>query len=282
MRSAQPCGSVPRLGPSVARPRWLGAGCAGRPSPGGQRREAELSIEIPPITAHAAIFVELPGDEGRQNLRPGQVVGVDGRELVVALPCPERERAQRVTAGQPLVVYFDHRHAWSQLSVRVERVGSDRDRVLLTLAQLGEPVAAESRQCYRASALSADIRAVLGGSPACTVLDVSATGFSVYAPALYEPGTSLLAMVVQGPQRVPGRVRVQNVRRTPAGRIRCGVQCDEGPDSLALLRELPRINAELQRRELARRSGLASEPSSAVARSCFVPRRALAAGRRDR
>ena len=49
----------------------------------------------------------------------------------------------------------------------------------------GEPVSAESRDCYRVSTVLTDLTAKLGTEEGCPLLDVSATGFGVAATGRY-------------------------------------------------------------------------------------------------
>lgn len=234
-------------------------------------------MESPTLEPHAKVYLEPAGEGASAERLAGRVVEIFDGELVVRL-LPRASRAGCALAqGYALWMYFAAGSAFTRQPVDVRCVIHEPESVRVRVAPAGPPVPAEARQCYRVSAVAANLKAILGGAEACSVLDVSATGFSVYARSALEPGTPVRAVLVHEEERIPGLVVVQNLRRTRGGRLRCGVRCDDDVHTNgSLVRALPRINAELQRRQLARRSGLAADAGLPLAPR-FTARRLAAA-----
>jgi hypothetical protein len=232
------------------------------------------TLEPQSVEPQSAVYVELPGVSEARSLLPAHLIGTGSAGLAVHLRGRAAEVAAQLAPRQQVALYFEVDAVFRRQPVEVRGVARDSDGVRVDLAALGAPVSAESRECYRVSAIAANLKAVLGTAEACSVLDVSAMGFSVYARAPFEPGTSVRTVLVHEDERIPGIVIVQNLRRTRGGRLRCGVRCrDDMLSNGALMRALPRINMELQRRQLARRSGLMAEEPPTPAQ--FTPRRVL-------
>ena len=222
------------------------------------------------LPAEHQIHLEVSGVERERRLLTGRLLEVSEHEgYRVRFEPADLE----IEPGDVLQLYFDwDRNFTKQLVHAVALDGVERERCL-DLRPVSEPVSAESRECYRVSAHSARVLAHLGDSPACEVVDVSASGFSVYTRDEHPPGHALRATLIHEGAAIEGFVRVRNLRRTRGGRLRCGVSCiEDGLGSSGLSRALTRLNLALQRAQLARRAELLSELPRA-ARPRFVPRR---------
>jgi hypothetical protein len=212
------------------------------------------------------IHLEVSGLQRERRLHSGRLVDAsDERGYRVRFEQSDLE----IGRGDILQVYFDWDRSFTkQLVHAVERSSGSHD-VCLDLRPIGEPVSAESRECYRVSAHAAHVRAHLGESPACEVVDVSASGFSVYTREELQPGHALRATLLHEGAAIEGLVRVRNLRRSRGGRLRCGVSCIDDNGNSVLGRALARLNLALQREQLARRS----EKLSSLPRPRFIPRR---------
>jgi len=218
--------------------------------------------DVHELHVDAAIYLELPGIDSQQRLNPGRLlsIGADGRYH------GRFDNAAIAThMGKRLLLYFEASHRFTFQPVDIVDVCPDFEGVRVAMQPVSPPASAENRECYRVSAESANLLARLGGeAEAHEVLDVSATGFAAYVSSELAPGSSVRAALIHDGEITTGRVRVRNVRITPSGRLRCGLSCAEDThENRLLLRTLPRINLELQRRELAMRSGLNAPPPPA-------------------
>lgn len=230
---------------------------------GGRSQVLHLQSEAP-------IHLEISGLERERRLHSGQLLEVsdaDGYRV-------RFEQADLdIQPGDVLQIYFDWDRSFTKQLVHAVALDGEHRELCLDLRPVGEPVSAESRECYRVSANSARVLAHLGESTACEVVDVSASGFSVYTREEYQPGHALRATLLHEGAAIEGFVRVRNVRRTRGGRMRCGVSCiEESNGSSSLSRALTRLNLSLQRAQLARRAEMLSELPRAQ-RPRFVPRR---------
>jgi len=173
-------------------------------------------------------------------------------------PGKEDPDLPRIEAGQPALLYFVWNQRFSQQPGRVSQVLAEPEGLRLALMPTGRLASAESRECFRVSAIHADLWASLGPNLRCEVVDISASGFSAYVPEPLPEGSLIELTLESGDESVSGVVRVQNLRKAPGGRLRCGFHCVDDPRrNQLLLRTLPRINMALQREQLARRAGLA-------------------------
>jgi PilZ domain len=196
------------------------------------------------------VFLRLPKEDApkKRNLRPGIVVAIDNGTCTVELAEP----AAGVQEGVDAFLHFETRRKFVQQAMKVVRTGPDDARSFV--AQLhGEPVSAESRQAFRVSCLSANIRAVIAGENDCEVVDLSNTGFGFYGKATYELGQRVRVALAYGGKDHTGQGTIQSVRRMTAGVVRYGVHCADGAgDNLA--RSLPSISMQVQAEQLRRLS----------------------------
>ena len=224
-------------------------------------------LHLPP---EFPIHLEISGLERERRLLAGRLLEVSEHDgYRVRFEATDLE----IQPGDVLQLYFDWDRTFTKQLVHAVALGGQQREPSLDLRPVGEPVSAESRECYRVSAHAARVLAHLGDSPACEVVDVSASGFSVHTREPYEPGHALRATLLYEGAAIEGFVRVRNVRRTRGGRLRCGVSCiEDGHGSSNLSRALTRLNLALQRAQLARRAEMLSELPRA-SRPRFVPRR---------
>ncbi len=231
------------------------------------RRDRSHILRLPP---EVPIHLEITGLERDRRLHSGRLLEIpDAGVYRVRFEQADLE----IQPGDVLQLYFDWDRTFTKQLVHAVALDGEHRELCLDLRPVGEPVSAESRECYRVSAHSVRVLAHLGDSPACEVVDVSASGFSVYTREAYEPGHALRATLLHEGAAIDGFVRVRNVRRTRGGRLRCGVSCiEESHGSSSLSRALTRLNLALQRAQLARRAEMLSELPRAQ-RPRFVPRR---------
>ena len=136
---------------------------------------------------------------------------------------------------------------------RARQIIEDEDHSF-ELVPVGDAISAEDREAYRVPCFAADITSNFGNEKSCTVLDVRASGFSVYATKIYSKGARLEAGLRYGEIDVSGPIEIQTVRRIQAGVMRYGVHCIDAPGSTPKA-ALGRINLEIQREQARRMSG---------------------------
>ncbi len=169
------------------------------------------------------IFVRIPDDSGKRELIPGQVTASDEKSITIRL-----ELELDLADGQELFVHYEIDRKFMQQPVQVELLGEPENVEDITFLVTGEPFSAESREHYRVTSISANALVDVGSEPGCMVLDVSGTGFSFYAQALYESGRSLEVRFSFDGKQWPGTIVIMSVKDM-RGKMRYGVRCTDGP-----------------------------------------------------
>jgi len=224
--------------------------------------------------------------DGKRCLHPAYVISVDGTCLVQCVD-PKLD----VDAGSDILLFFEHRREFMQQSARVEALLDERsfdyldsedddatfidaetqeqlDLLMeldaqafddpfpqtIAIQAVGEPVSAESRQCFRVSTVMSGRTAVLGDEAGCDLLDVSVTGFSVNASEQHDVGDQVPAVHEHDGRRYSGRTSVQSVAAVRDGSYRYGLHCVNDDQSRALTEALQQISMAVQREHLRRRA----------------------------
>jgi hypothetical protein len=228
----------------------------------------------------AIAFVNFPEKTRQRVLHPARVVA--HRQPRLVLTCEEPELP--VAPGLGFRLYYELRRHFMQQAARIEDVvGSDesvcvppasaelKERVpappdepatsgpSIVVTPLGEPVSAESRQCYRVSTVVAGLKADVDDEPGCALTDVSACGFSVIAFKIFKLGTVHRVSIRHDGRTYTGHGAVQSIKDLGAGRTRYGFLCADLSEKqrTPLKSGLQQISASIQRQQLRRLAGTA-------------------------
>ncbi len=200
------------------------------------------------------IFLRTPEHE---HLYPGKVSATTDKGYNAVF----EGRAFSLEDGAEVLVFYEINRRFMQQPVRVlsvveEKKSDGAARITLELETTGDPVSAESRECYRVSCYSANVKAQLGEDPEmCEVLDVSATGFAIFSDAEYTAGQTLQATLYHNGTPVHGTAVVQSYRAF-GKKNRYGFRVvDDERLKATLKKDLNRINLAIQREQAARLSG---------------------------
>ena len=193
-------------------------------------------------------FLQLPSHGSSRVLYPGRILAVSPDLYSGVFQVHDHE----IEEGMDLHVCYELRRGFTQQSVRLQSARVDNDRLRVELEIIGDPISADGRQCFRVCAIGADLTCTFGTERDCEVVDVSATGFSVYAESSHEIGGRIDVVIHHDGEDFPGSVVIQSIREKPRTEIRYGVHC--APEALVLERALPRINLAVQRQQLRRLS----------------------------
>jgi hypothetical protein len=200
------------------------------------------------------IFVQIPDETNERVLYPAIIVehaeGVYTTE--VEEPCP------RLEAGQDLIVYFERRKQFMQQAARIEAVIADggNGAPVFGFRLIGEPVSAESRQCYRTSTVMTELSAEFAEDGWCKLADVSPTGFAIITRYPHQIGEIVKARLQFGSDDFLGQVQVMSITKLGADRYRCGVRCLEDCNYPGtLMKGVALISSSVQRQQLRRLRG---------------------------
>ncbi len=200
------------------------------------------------------IFLRTPEHE---ELYPGKVSATTDKGYNAVF----EGRAFSLEGGAEVLVFYEIKYRFMQQPVRVlsvveEKKDDNRTRITLELETTGDPFSAESRECYRVSCYSANVKAQLGENPEmCEVIDVSATGFAIFSDAEYTVGQTLQATLYHNGTPARGTAVVQSYRAL-GKQNRYGLRAvDDRRPKATLKKNLSRINLAVQREQAARLSG---------------------------
>lgn len=188
-------------------------------------------------------FVMPPTDDPDAVLRPVTFDHADG-----AMVHGVMGEDTHLDEGAQLTAYFNHRGEFFKQPAVVQTVTDDGGVIM---EFLGDPVSANQRQSFRVSCIGCDITATLGDEVGCQVVDISATGFGLYARQSLRIGDILDTVVSYAGQEHHGQVAIQSIRRLP-GCVRYGVCAVDCPAGRALVKALPKVNLAVQREQMRR------------------------------
>ncbi|UCG12335.1 MAG: PilZ domain-containing protein [Deltaproteobacteria bacterium] len=205
------------------------------------------------IKTNTKVFLEIPDESEKRILHPGKVVRVS--ETIITAEFVEEDL--HLEKGMDFFLYFNIKQKFTKLPARIKSVNRTEPSIMVALETTGDPVSANTRQFFRVFALGGDLTADFGPEKNCVVVDVSAKGFAVHATKRHKVGTRVEAVVHHEGKAFSGTVAVMNVRKGGKGQFRYGVLClDDAESGGSLKNGLPKVSLAIQRKELARLSGL--------------------------
>lgn len=155
--------------------------------------------------------------------------------------------------GAEILIYYDSKREFMQQSAKVEALLDDEAGTVVGIEPFGEPVSAESRECYRVSTVLANLKAGVGDEINCPLTDVSVTGFSVHARTSHANGASLRVSLRHEGKNFSGLAVVQSICTYDDGSIRYGLRCVDEHGELS--KGLKKISMAVQRQQLKRLAG---------------------------
>lgn len=197
----------------------------------------------------AGVFLQIPNGSDKRVLIPATITDVTESTYSVQLENDDTA----FSPGQEVFLFFERKNEFMQQSARIDGVLAGAPKPLLGIQAVGEPVSAESRQCYRVSTVMAELTATVGGDEKCRLTDVSATGFSVVSRMQFDLGKTLPVTLRFEKVEFKGHACVQSGKETDAGEIRYGLHCvGNDKETKELAKGLQKISMAVQRQQLRR------------------------------
>lgn len=199
------------------------------------------------------VFTRFPGETKRRVLYASTVTQLSGPDSMTLQP---EDTGLNYEVGQELLIYFERRRQFVQQPARVEALLDSEAGRFVVLKTIGEPVSAESRQCYRVSTIFSDLTITFDGVEGCSLRDVCVTGFAVISPKQYKTGQVLDVQLVFEGKRYSGQGCIQSMTQMPDGQTRYGVNCvKSAPTPQSLSKGVQQISMSVQRQQLSRLAG---------------------------
>ncbi len=209
-----------------------------------------------PIRNGQDIFFQFPDESDQRILHPATVLERSTNSITAHF----LDADLSVEPASTLLVYFEDKREFMQQAAQIEALlesdeGADTPSTFGFVA-VGEPVSAESRECYRVSLVLASYQADFSKQKSCKLTDVSATGFSVISSQKHAIGDIVPASLYLENEVFSGSVSVQSVKEVADG-FRYGVHVISGRDGGNIDKGVQRISIVAQREQLKRLSGSA-------------------------
>jgi hypothetical protein len=190
-----------------------------------------------PLETENFIYLQRDVSVSRTDLLPGRVLWINGAMVAAEIDVVTFPDA----AGRKLAILFEDGRRFVTQEAVVEgvidreaadersydeqsRMDLDQDsRPVVVLKRIGDPVLAESRECYRVRTVPLNMTVNFGSCSECELTDISQTGFAVLSDESFEQKSVVEAALPGTDGLVHGHVRVQSVRELRNGRFRYGV-----------------------------------------------------------
>ncbi len=203
------------------------------------------------------VFIQIPKPGSQRILHPGRVVAVQEQTFTVEVEAED----VLLEAGQGILVFYEVRGEFNQQPARIEAImqseSDDQDKTIIGFETVGQPVCAETRECYRVSTVTTDLKVKIGtDGGSYPLLDVSVTGLSFLSPDPFNVGQIVPVELAYGGEQFEGEACVQSTRAVRGDRARYGLRpVVEKNTSSNLTRGLQKISMAVQREHLRRLAG---------------------------
>ncbi|MCK4874146.1 MAG: hypothetical protein KAS72_15595 [Phycisphaerales bacterium] len=204
------------------------------------------------LTTGQDVFLQLPTTSTVRLLHTGAFVEYEDGIHIAAFD----EGSFTPEVDQEVFIYHMIRKEFMQQPACIRAIMQDESKLRVAFETTGDPVSAESRQCYRVVTALADLTTTIGDEQHCRLLDVSATGFSGMSNSEYPKGKTVEATLFFQGKEFKGQATIQSIKELDPGRTRYGLYCtdERGSD---LTKGLQKISMAVQRQQLRRQAGAA-------------------------
>ncbi len=204
------------------------------------------------LKTESNIFFKIPDESEEIALHRAIIMTVKENHYTAEL----EEEGLDLEDEMELFIYFEMDRKFMRQAARIGSVIGTDPRTLVEFETTGDPLSAENRQTLRISAMGADLTATFGTEENCQVVDISPTGFAVYATKNHEIGSQVDAILHFEGEEFQGTISIMAAIQRK-GEIRYGVHCIDEPKSGSSLKNgLGKITMAIQRQQLARVSRL--------------------------
>lgn len=200
------------------------------------------------LKTESNIFLNFPDESSDISFHRAKIITVNENIYTVEL----EEEGLVLEDEMDLFIYFELERKFTRQAAQILSVHRTEPYTSIELETSGEPETAENRQTLRVSAVGADLTATFGREKKCQVVDISPTGFAVYANKEHEIGSEVDVILHFEGEEYQGTVTIM-AAIPRKNEIRYGVHCiDETVTRNSLENGLGKITMAIQRQQLAR------------------------------
>lgn len=204
------------------------------------------------------LFFRVPTQDNRRVLIPAKVTQhLEGSFQVVV----DREHIP-FEPGSEVLVYFSPgrefmQQAASLISFNTEEI-NDQPMLCAEVQLIDEPISAESRKCYRASAVLSSLTVTFDRQMNTKLMDASQNGLSVESTPGRQIGERVEVAFQHNGKSFAGTMALQSIKELDPKRSRYGMYIvEERGNKSTLPQGLQQLSMHLQREQLKRQSGAA-------------------------
>jgi hypothetical protein len=200
------------------------------------------------LKTESHIFFKIPDESTEIALHRAKILTVKENLYTAEL----EEEGLALEDGMDYFIYFELDRQFMRQAARLGSVIGTEPRIVVEFETIGDLESAENRQALRISSVGANLTSTFGSEKNCQVVDISPTGFAVYATKNYEIDSSVDATLHFEGEDFPGMVCIKAAIPRKS-EIRYGVFClDDQKSGGSLQNGLGKITMAIQRKQLAR------------------------------
>lgn len=200
------------------------------------------------LKTESNIFFKIPDESTEIALHRAKIITT--KENLYTAELEEEDLTLENEMG--LFIYFEMDRKFTRQAARIISVHRAEPHTSVEFETTGEPVSAENRQTLRISTVGSDLTATFGKEKNCQVVDISPTGFAVYAAKEHQIKSEVDAILYFEGEEYQGTVAVM-AAIPRKNETRYGVYCiDEATSGSTLKNGLGKITMTIQRQQLAR------------------------------
>jgi len=204
------------------------------------------------------LFFRVPTQDNRRVLIPAKVI----KHLEDSFQVSVNREQIPFEAGSEVLVYFSPGREFMQQAANLVSQGTEEIKNQSTLCAevqlIGEPTSAESRKCYRASAVTSSLSVTFDRQMNTKLMDASQNGLSVESTSGRQIGERIEVAFQHNGKSFAGTMALQSIKELSPKRSRYGLYVvEERGNKSTLPQGLQQLSMHLQREQLKRQSGAA-------------------------
>jgi hypothetical protein len=200
------------------------------------------------LKTESNIFFKIPDESTEIALHRAKILTIKENFYTAEL----EEEGLALEDGMDFFIYFELDRQFMRQAARIGSVIRAEPPIQVEFETIGDPASAENRQALRISSVGANLTATFGSEKNCQVVDISPTGFAVYATKNHEIDSTVDTTLHFEGEDFQGTVCIKAAIPRKS-EIRYGVFCiDDQKSGTGLQNGLGKITMAIQRKQLSR------------------------------
>ena len=184
------------------------------------------------LKTESNIFFKIPDESKEIALHRAKILTVKENLYTAEL----EEEGLALEDEMDFFIYFEMDRQFMRQAARIGSVVGSEQKTLVEFEIIGDPDSAENRQTLRFSTVDADLTATFGPEEKCQMVDISPTGFAVYATKNHEIGSQVDVILLFEGEEFQGTVSIMAAIQRKS-ELRYGVHCVDETKSGSIFEE---------------------------------------------